>query len=379
MSARPKKILFLMNDPRFLLSHRLELACAFRDAGYQVHVLASPHLESELVLAREQFTFHSLPITRCGMNPFKELLVNYHIWKAFRRVQTDVVYLVSIKSVLYGGLIARLSGVPAALITISGMGYVFINKTLKARLLQHVVKRVYRLALGHTNCRVIFQNPDDMRYFFDRNLVDPSKTVLIGGAGVDLRNFTPAASEPAEPVRVTMVARLLRDKGVMEFVEAAKIVRSQGHDVRFTLVGDIDTHNPASLKRSQVNAIMAEGHVECLGHRKDVADIYRDSHIACLPSYREGLPKALLEALACGLPIVTTDVPGCREVVDAGQNGYLVAVKDAQALSESIIRLAKDANLRQGMRAHSRAKADAEFGIHTVVDTTLQLLREVNP
>lgn len=358
-------LLFVVNNPAFFMSHRVPVALAAQKAGYDVHVatMDGPAVADIQALG---MTHHAIPMTRSGKHPVQELGTLLALVRLFRRVRPDVVHLVTIKPVLYGGIAARLARVPGMVAAISGLGFVFLSNSLKMRLVRAVVARLYRIALGHPNSRVIFQNANDRDLLKSLGAVREEQVVIIRGAGVDLDAFAPAPEPPAPPVVVTMVARLLRDKGVQEFVQAARLLRERGVPVTMQLVGGLDAGNPASATQADVDAWQQDGCVQALGERSDVAALYAAAHIAVLPSYREGLPKSLIEAAACGRPVVTTDVPGCRDAIEPNVTGLLVPVRDAAALADAIARLADDAALRQAMGRAGRALAEREFDINQV-------------
>lgn len=358
-------LLFVVNNPAFFMSHRVPVALAAQKAGYDVHVatMDGPAVADIQALG---MTHHAIPMTRSGKHPVQELGTLLALVRLFRRVRPDVVHLVTIKPVLYGGIAARLARVPGMVAAISGLGFVFLSNSLKMRLVRAVVARLYRIALGHPNSRVIFQNANDRDLLKSLGAVREEQVVIIRGAGVDLDAFAPAPEPPAPPVVVTMVARLLRDKGVQEFVQAARLLRERGVPVTMQLVGGLDAGNPASATQADVDAWQQDGCVQALGERSDVAALYAAAHIAVLPSYREGLPKSLIEAAACGRPVVTTDVPGCRDAIEPNVTGLLVPVRDAAALAGAIARLAEDAALRQAMGRAGRALAEREFDINQV-------------
>lgn len=358
-------LLFVVNNPAFFMSHRVPVALAAQKAGYDVHVatMDGPAVADIQALG---MTHHAIPMTRSGKHPLQELGTLLALVRLFRRLRPDVVHLVTIKPVLYGGIAARLARVPGMVAAISGLGFVFLSNSLKMRLVRAVVARLYRIALGHPNSRVIFQNANDRDLLKSLGAVREEQVVIIRGAGVDLQAFRPTPEPPAPPVVVTMVARLLRDKGVQEFVQAARLLRERGVPVTMQLVGGLDAGNPASATQADVDAWQQDGCVQALGERSDVAALYAAAHIAVLPSYREGLPKSLIEAAACGRAVVTTDVPGCRDAIEPNVTGLLVPVRDAAALADAIARLAKDAALRQAMGAAGRALAEREFDINQV-------------
>lgn len=358
-------LLFVVNNPAFFMSHRVPVAVAAQKAGYDVHVatMDGPAVADIQALG---MTHHPIPMTRSGKHPLQELGTLLALVRLFRRLSPDVVHLVTIKPVLYGGIAARIARVPGMVAAISGLGFVFLSNSLKMRLVRAVVARLYRIALGHPNSRVIFQNANDRDLLKSLGAVREDQVVIIRGAGVDLDAYRPTPEPPAPPVVVTMVARLLRDKGVQEFVQAAKLLRERGVPVTMQLVGGLDAGNPASATQADVDAWQQEGCVEALGERSDVAALYAAAHIAVLPSYREGLPKSLIEAAACGRAVVTTDVPGCRDAIEPDVTGLLVPVRDAAALADAIVRLAEDAALRQSMGTAGRALAEREFDINQV-------------
>ncbi|SEJ80575.1 glycosyltransferase family 4 protein [Achromobacter sp. NFACC18-2] len=371
MSAR-RCLLFVVNNPAFFMSHRVPVALAAQKAGYDVHVatMDGPAVADIQALG---MTHHAIPMTRSGKHPLQELGTLLALIRLFRRLRPDVVHLVTIKPVLYGGIAARLTRVPGMVAAISGLGFVFLSNSLKMRMVRAVVARLYRIALGHPNSRVIFQNANDRDLLKSLGAVRDDQVVIIRGAGVDLQAYTPSPEPPAPPVVVTMVARLLRDKGVQEFVQAARLLRERGVPVTMQLVGGLDAGNPTSATQADVDAWQREGCVQALGERTDVAALYAAAHIAVLPSYREGLPKSLIEAAACGRAVVTTDVPGCRDAIEPGVTGLLVPVRDAKALADAIARLAGDADLRQSMGAAGRALAEREFDIDQVARTHVAL------
>lgn len=371
MSAA-RRLLFVVNNPAFFMSHRLPVAQAAQRAGYDVHVatMDGPAVADIVALG---MTHHVIPMTRSGKRPLQELGTLLALLRLFRRLRPRVVHLVTIKPVLYGGIAARLARVPGMVAAISGLGFVFLSNSLKMRLVRSVVARLYRLALGHPNSRVIFQNASDRDLLKSLGAVRDEQVVLIRGAGVDL-DLCQALPEPAAPpVVATMVARLLRDKGVWEFVEAARLLRARGVPVTMRLVGGVDAGNPTSATPAEVEAWQREGCVEALGERSDVPQLYAASHIAVLPSYREGLPKSLIEAAACGRAVVTTDVPGCRDAIDPDKTGLLVPVRDPQALADAIARLVDDAALRHSMGVAGRALAEREFNIERVARIHVEL------
>jgi len=370
------RILFVVNSPAFFISHRLPLALAAKSAGYDVHVATMPG-EAIDKIAALGLTHHELPLTRSGRNPLNELSVFIAIYKLFRRLKPSLVHLVTIKPILYGGLAARLARVPSVVAAVSGLGFVFIAKGLKASLTRIGVMLLYRMVFGKRNLYVIFQNKDDRRSFISAGALPAEKTVLIRGSGVDLVDYLPDTNKPVATPVVIMAARLLWDKGVGEYVEAARMIKQRGFDVRFLMVGDVDPDNPASVNTHELDLIRKEGCVELLGYRNDIPALFAVSSIVVLPSYREGLPKVLIEAAAAGLPVVTTNVPGCRDAIEPDTSGLLVPVRDARALADAIQRLIEDPELRQCMGKEGRRLAEKEFSIENIIQAHLEIYQRL--
>lgn len=379
--AATPRLLFLVNNPAFFLSHRLPIALGARAAGYEVHV-ATMDGPSVAVIREHGFTHHVVPMTRSGRQPLQELKSLVAFWRLFRRLKPDLVHAVTIKPVLYGGIAARLAGVPAYVAAVSGLGFIFMRKEKGPDPLRIAATVLYRLALGHRNSRVIFQNHSDREELRRAGVVQAGQSVMIRGSGVDLSAYVPVP-EPEGPPIAIMVARLLKDKGVLEYVEAAHLTVGHPSGLRWLLVGAPDPGNPASITDAEFRAWQQEGVVECLGEREDIAELYQQAHIAVLPSYREGLPRSLVEAAACGRAVVTTDVPGCRDAIEPGVTGILVPVRDPRALADAVVSLAEDAEWRRGMGEAGRRLAEQAFDIEKVVQAHLavyaQLLDEPAP
>jgi glycosyltransferase involved in cell wall biosynthesis len=368
---RAKRLLFVVNNPAFFLSHRLPLALGAMHAGYDVHV-ATMNGPSVARIRAEGLPHHVIPLSRSGTNPLRELYSHYGLWRLFCQLRPDIVHAVTIKPVLYGGIAARLAGVPAFVAAVSGLGFIFTRPHRGPDFARWAATRLYGLALGHSNSRVIFQNRSDCDVLRQAGVVRPGQDVLIRGSGVDLERFRATPEPDGAPVAM-MVSRLLKDKGVREFVAAARMAAGHPGGLRWLLVGSTDYGNPASVTDEEVSMWRREGAVEFLGERDDIVTLYEQSHIAVLPSYREGLPKTLIEAAACGRAVVTTDVPGCRDAIEPDVTGLLVPAQDAGALCEAVVRLADDAALRRQMGAAGRRLAVAEFDVRKVVEAHLEL------
>ena len=362
-------LLYVVNNPAFFVSHRLPLAIAAKNAGFTVQVATMDG--SAVARIRELgFTHHSLPLSRSGKNPLAELRSIWAIYRLFKRVQPQVVHAVTIKPVLYGGIAARLARVPGFLAAVSGLGYIFTNE--RGGLMRWVALRLYGLALKHPHSRVIFQNSNDRDVLLSAGVVRSEQAVLIRGSGVDLDAFS-YVPEPDGPPVALMVSRLLRDKGIHEFIAAAQKSQAQGESLIWQIAGSPDKGNPASVTAEQMTQWHQSGVIQWLGEQTNIAGLYHKSHIAVLPSYREGLPKSLIEAAACGRAVVTTDVPGCRDAIEPNVTGLLVPAQDADALYEATLRLAKNEVMRHQFGRAGRDLAERAFDINTVIDTHLRL------
>jgi glycosyltransferase involved in cell wall biosynthesis len=366
-----KKLLFVVNVDWFFLSHRLPIALAAKKAGFEVHI-ATGITDKLGVLQAHGLKVHALSLVRGGVGLLNALQTALNLRHIIKQVKPDVVHLVTIKPVLLGGLVARWTRVPALVSAVSGLGYVFTAHGLKARWLQRLVGRVYAWALGHRNQAVIFQNPDDRDTLVAATGLPHSKVEMIRGSGVDLAQYTVAPEVAGVPV-VLFPARLLADKGVFEFVAAARLLSAKGLSARFVLAGLVDTANPTSVTQAQLDAWLAEGVVEHWGYRSDMPQVLASATVVALPSYREGMPKALLEAAACGRAVVTTDVPGCRNAIEPGVTGVLVPVREVESLANAIELLLIYPEDRKTMGIAGRRLAEQEFDVHAVVDKHLAI------
>jgi len=363
------KALLFANTDWYLYNFRLPLAKALRSGGYEV-VLLSPPGDYARLLTQEGFRWIGFPLSRKGVNPLSELAALWRLVKLYRLERPGLAHHFTIKCVLYGGIAARCSGTRAIVSSVTGLGHVFITNSWINRLLRPLVSLVYRFVFGRS--QIVFQNPDDRREFVRLALVEEGRSHLIRGSGVDTAYFCPPADARKErPATVLMVGRLLREKGVREFVEAAAIVRKRLPGVQFLLAGDSDPGNPSSIEPNLIAEWQGRGDVSFLGHRADVRELTQAADLAVLPSYREGMPRSLLEAAACGLPLVATDVPGCREIVSNGVNGLLVPPFDSRRLAEAIIELLIDSDRRNAMGKRSRAIACDRFSQDRVVRETM--------
>ena len=376
MQDKPPRILYVVNIARFFLSHRLPLALAARAAGFDVHVAASDSdRDSATRIADTGLPFHPIQLSQHGINPLTELRTLRCLRSLYRRLQPDLLHHVSVKPVLYGGIAARLSGGRPVVHALSGLGYLFVNQSAKARLLQMLSRPAFKIALAGENTRVIFQNPDDRRLFAERGLVERGKTRVIRGSGVDENRFRMSEEELAGPPVVLFAGRLLWQKGLGEFVELARRLRGRA---RFQVAGYEERSSPQNVPASQLTAWQADGLIEWLGARDDMPSVYAGSNIVCLPStYGEGVPKVLIEAASCARACVTTDTPGCREIVRQQVNGLLVPPHDIDALAGAVERLVDNPAKRKRMGEAGRKIVLESFTLRQVLDETIALYEEL--
>ena len=374
MISHPKLLYFVTEDWYFC-SHRLALAIAAQKAGYEVVVVTRVNQHAELIRSHGLKLIH-FELSRRSRNPFIEFGMIWRLLRVYREEQPDIVHHVALKPVLYGSIAARLTGVPAVVNALAGLGFLFISKHFQARVIRLLVESAFRLLFNDPNVRVIFQNPDDMALLTSHGVLVTKQGVLIRGSGVCTLQFNVTPEVYGLPL-VVLASRMLWDKGIAEFVEAVRQLRGQGVAARFALVGEGDPDNPASISNKQLSQWQNEGIIEWWGQRDDMPRVFAQSHIVCLPSYREGLPKVLVEAAACGRPIIATDVPGCREIVHDGENGLLVPAKDFYALANALRQLIDNPSLRIAMGKRGREIAESKFSIEHVVTQTLNLYKKL--
>jgi len=370
------KLLFFVAEDWYFCSHRLPLAVAAKEAGFDVVVVTRVRAHGDIIL-NSGLRLIPVKMSRRGMNPLRELGVLFTIWRIYRQERPDIVHHVAIKPVLYGSVVAWLTGCRDVINAMAGLGYLFNSRRWTALFLRFWVIWLFRILFSRAGSKLIVQNPDDVNYFIRNGLIDSEKVVLIRGAGVDTDVFVPASREPSGPPVVMLASRLLWDKGVKEFVEAAGMLRRQGVDARFVLVGDSDFENPAAISPNQLKIWQETGDVEWWGYQDDMPEVLIRSHLVCLPSYHEGLPKILLETASCGKPIVAADVSGCREIVRHGENGLLVPVRDSGSLAVAIKALLDAPELRHRMGVAGRRLVEQEFAQEIVIEQTLRLYREM--
>ena len=369
------RILFVDNSVDSFRRDRMQLVYAARDRGWDVHI-AAPMGPTASEIVREGFPFHEIPMTRKGTSVWVEPATILSLFWMYRRLRPTLVHHLRLKPVLYGSIAAILARVPGTVNTLTGLGFLFTNDAEKTALLRKWVKAGCRRAFRHGNLRVTFQNPDDRAVFIREGLVSGQQAVIIKGSGVDISLFQPSP-EPQGPPVVILASRMLWDKGIAQFVQAAQELRAEGVQAKFVLVGDVDSGNPASIPVEQLRAWSESGAIEWWGFQKNMPAVLEKAHVVCLPSYREGIPRILIEAAAAGKPIVTTDAPGCRELIRPGENGLLVRVGDTLDLRNSLRMLIENPEMREIMGKNNRELAVREFAQELVISQFINLYDEL--
>jgi glycosyltransferase involved in cell wall biosynthesis len=367
------KILLFANTDWYLYNFRYSLADHLRSLGHVV-LLVSPPGEYASRLEESGFHWIPFPMDRRGANPIKELITLWRLFRLYRRQKPDIVHHFTVKCVLYGSLAAKLNGIPRIVNAITGLGYLFLGRGIKAWMMRTAALILYRPALRKTE--IIFQNQDDLEVFRSFGLASKNQAHLIPGSGIDTIRLQVMDESEGTPV-VVLAARMLWDKGVGEFVNAARILKEEGVAGRFVLCGTGYEDNPASIPAEQLERWEREGSVEWWRWQEDMYEVYQLSHIACLPSYREGLPRSLAEAAACGRALVAADTPGCRLVVRHGYNGLLVPARDAAALARALKELMLDPKKRREMGINGRRLVEENFSQERVLADTLGVYRRL--
>ncbi|HQG33194.1 MAG TPA: glycosyltransferase family 4 protein, partial [Deltaproteobacteria bacterium] len=356
------------------------LAKSIRDLGFDV-VLVSPPGDYVTRLQDEGFFWLPLPMHRSGLNPLAEVKTIFKLASLYSVVRPDLVHHFTIKSVIYGSIAARLAGIQNKVDAVVGLGYVFTSKGVQASLIRPIVRFLFKLALRGEAGRLITQNVDDYLFFLDNRFIMPNHIRLIQGSGVNVDRFRHYSEKALHDrrIRVLLATRLLWDKGVREFVEAARILKSETGNIQFLVAGRPDRDNPASVPQNKIDQWAREGLITYLGYVDDMPSLLSEVDAVVLPSYREGMPKILMEAAACGLPIIATDVPGCREIVTHMVNGLLVPVKNSARLADAIRYLSDNAEERARMGEAGRKRVLEDFDEKIIIKKTIGVYQELMP
>ena len=369
-----KRIIYVVNVDWFFISHRLPLAKEALSRGWKVFLVAK-NTGKFAELEDIGIKCIDLDFDRSGRNPIKEVCLIFQLQNIYRKLNAQIIHHVTLKPSIYGTIAAKRAGVKKIINAVSGLGYSFTGNGRSISKI--IIINLLKLAFKDRLSSFIFQNPDDKELYNSLGFLTDSNYKIIKGAGVDECLFAYAPPVQKEIICVTLLSRMLKDKGIIEFIDAANLLRDKYDEkIKFVLVGGIDLENPAHIKEEQLRLLCDQTYIEWQGHRKDVRQVYEESDITCLPSYREGLPKSLVEAMAVGRPIITTDAIGCKECVVDGVNGYLVPVKNSILLAERIERLILNPDMRLEMGKKSREKMVNEMSLSQVIAKTFKFYEE---
>jgi glycosyltransferase involved in cell wall biosynthesis len=375
-----RKLLFIVNESEFFLSHRLPIALAAKDHGFEIHVATPSDPINELKIKNYGFIFHQLNFKRHGINPIADLFFIKSIYDLLNKISPDIVHLITIKPALYGAIAAKFARISNVVVAITGMGYVFSSNKLSAKFLKLIVRKIYKYSLSSKYLKVIFQNNFDRDYFLNLGIINEDQSVLIRGSGVSLQEYCPDSEKSfvsAKPV-ILLASRMLWDKGVGVYVDAARLLKEQGFSYEFILAGAVDAGNPGAISRIQLEKWKKLGYVNWIGKCDDIPNLMKRVDVVCLPTvYGEGVPKVLIEAAATGLPIIASDSPGCSDIVIDSENGFLIDPRSSAKLAEAIVNLAKNPSLRASMGKRSREIAEKNFSVEMVISKTLAIYDEM--
>ena len=369
-------MLIVVTEDWYFCSHRLPLALAFAAAGCRVSLATRIDRHGDRIRSNN-ITVHEVPFWRGSLNPLKALHTFFTLYRLYLREKPDFIHHVALKPVIVGSLAACIARSPHVINALTGLGHVFSSGTWNARLLRNIIRRIFRVILNRHGWAVILQNSGDLEALNRAGVIQKGRTALIKGSGVDLRQYQPGDFMPGMPIAM-FAGRLLRSKGVEEFVQCCQRINSEGQRLRCILVGQLDPDNPSALDRNEVDRWIKLGLAEWWGYREDMPEVLNQARLVCLPTYYgEGLPKILLEAAACGRPLIATDIPGCREIVHDGETGYLVPPRDLDALVNALERLIADPDLCRRMGINARRLAEDKFSVDKVNQDTLRLYSEL--
>ncbi len=369
------RVLMFVNEDKFLYSHRLEIALQLLNEGYEVHLLSSTS-EIKKKLESLGIIVHNINLDRKSWSIFKNLILFARVYFFIKRFKPRILHLISIKPVLIGGIAARLAMIDSVIYSISGLGHVYIDDSRFSHIKQYIINLLYSVSLKIKNSIIIFQNNEDKNFFIKKFRIPENRIALIRGSGVNLQLFKPSVpKEDNKVVKILMISRLLREKGVFEYVEALECLNKKNINAEFILAGLPDSGNPSAITQKELCLIKSIDNLNYLGYVDNVPKLLQDVDVMVLPSYREGFSKVLIEASAAGLPIVTTNVPGCRDAIIENKTGILVEPRNSKKLAGAIATLINDKALRKKMGLHARLIAEKHYDVHDVVNKHIDIYR----
>ena len=373
-----KTILYVVNQLNFLISHRLEIVMAAKKKGYKVKVaFGTTDKKSTKFFLDNNIDCYRVKLNRTSVNPFINLFSLFAIWRLFRKLRPDIVHLITAKSYVFGGIVARALKIPCVVSSVTGLGFFSDYNKRKNFFFKKMINFILQLSFNHPNQKIIVQNSCDRRTITKLNAQNSKKILLFNGSGTNLSKFT-NLKEPNKIVTMCFASRLLHDKGVFDFINAAKIIKQRKIKAKFLLAGNLDPDNKNSLSKKELQNIKKEKIVEVLGFQKNIPRLFAKSHIICLPSfYGEGLPKVLVEAAAAGRAVVTTDVPGCRDAIISNKTGLLVPIQNPKKLADVLQYLIENPKLRIAMGKAGRKLAEKQFTIEKITQKHLDVYKEL--
>ena len=366
-----KRLIYIVSEDWVFVSHRLTLAKQAIKDGYDVAAITNISNHEDVLLSAGLKVFN-INFRRSFKRPFSDVHSIYQLIKLFRLLKPEVIHNIGLKISLISSIAAFIARVPVAINAYTGLGYVFSSNDMLARVIRLLLNSPLKYLNHRASTWVVFQNEDDEALFENSNLINKERTLLIKGSGVDVNEF-PFSDELPGQLKVMLASRLLWDKGVGEFIEASRQLKIIYPEVTFVLVGDVDEQNPLSLTKEIIDSWVNEGFIEWWGHKQNMPEVLKLAHIVALPSYREGLPKVLLEAASIGRALVATDAPGCREIVRDGVNGFLVQAKESKCLAEAIEKLILNKELRTQMGLKSREIIETELSSEIINKQFIEL------
>jgi glycosyltransferase involved in cell wall biosynthesis len=372
----PARLLYVVTEDWYFLSHRLPMARAAKAAGYAVHV-ATRMDKGRAAIGAEGFTPHALAWRRGSLSPFHSIAGVMELRRLLGAIEPDIIHNIALKPVLLGTAASLGRKGIAVVNSLTGLGSLFIGEAKVSSTARRAVRLALRALLKRPRSWTIVQNPDDQRFVMELD-APAGSVVSIPGSGVDTTKLVPLP-EPPPPITAAYVGRMLADKGVLTLINAFSALTKRGVPLKLLLAGDCDKENPGSLAPEQLREFASAFGIHWLGHVPDIRDVWRQAHFAVLASRREGLPKSLLEAAACGRPMVATDVPGCREIAIEGETALIVPVDDAAALADAMARMASDAPLRERLGKRARRLVETKFSSETIGKQTVELYRSITP
>jgi glycosyltransferase involved in cell wall biosynthesis len=373
-----RTLLIIVNCPDFFLSHRKELAIEAVNRGFEV-VIATGDGDATREIVSLGFEHHHLRISRFNNSLVDEVLAAFDVFKLCRRLNPDLLHLVTLKPILYGGITARLLRLPAVIFAVAGLGSVFVGGTVRYKALRYLILWIFKFIFKHPNFKVIIQNSNDFKLFETCCNLRHDSMEMIKGSGVSLSIYKPSVKiKKSSTAVVLFAARLLKEKGILDFIEAARILNQKNMKLKFRVFGRLDNQSPRSVSYDVIQSAVSENLIEYCGETNDVAKEMRRASIFVYPSYYgEGVPKVLLEAAACGLPIVTTDHPGCRDAILDNITGVLVPAKSPADLAFAIEQVLGDKSRLASMRESARILAEQKFSVDEVVSSHIKIYHDI--